>query len=161
MIFPERPSLTPGIARFTGATANVSTAIAGPEWARRSNRWSRLTSSRFRSLSVTPTKQDERRHPHLQRWYAGPRPLSIFADELRDTGWDYIALGHHHVQTDVSQGRVAAYYAGAPMIEWGGGRPEGTVLRIAFSAEDGIRVAPRRLEILSTSTIRSSSPISR
>jgi hypothetical protein len=47
------------------------------------------------------------------------------------------------------------------MIEWGGGHPEGTVLRIDFSAEDGIRVEPRRLEILSTPTIRSSSPISR
>jgi hypothetical protein len=41
------------------------------------------------------------------------RSSPIFADELRDTGWDYIALGPHHVQTDVSQGRVAAYYAGA------------------------------------------------
>jgi DNA repair exonuclease SbcCD nuclease subunit len=89
------------------------------------------------------------------------RSSPIFADELRDTGWDYIALGHHHVQTDVSQGRVAAYYAGALMIEWGGGHPEGAVLRINFSAEDGIRVEPRRLEILSTSTIRSNSPISR
>jgi len=46
---------------------------------------------------------------------------------------------------DVTQGRVAAYYAGAPMVEAGGGPPEGTVLRIDFSAEDGIRVVPRGL----------------
>ena len=50
---------------------------------------------------------------------------------------------------------------GSPVIEWGGGHPEGTVLRVDVSAEDGIRVEPRRLEILSTSKIRSSSPISR
>jgi len=70
----------------------------------------------------------------------------IFADEVRDTGWDYIALGHQHVPTNVSQGSVAAYYAGAPLMEWGGGHPEGTVLRIDFSAEDGIRVQPRPLD---------------
>ena len=74
------------------------------------------------------------------------RSSPIFADEVRDTGWDYIALGHHHVQTDVSQGGVAACYAGAPVIEWGDGHPDGTVLRIDLSAEDGVRVEPRRLD---------------
>jgi DNA repair exonuclease SbcCD nuclease subunit len=64
------------------------------------------------------------------------RSSPIFADEIRDTGWDYLALGHQHVQTNVSQGDVTAYYAGAP----------GTVLRIDFSIEDGIRVEPRPLE---------------
>jgi DNA repair exonuclease SbcCD nuclease subunit len=73
------------------------------------------------------------------------RSSPIFADEVRDTGWDYIALGHHHVQTDVSQGRVAAYYAGAPVFEGEGEHREGTVLRIDFSVEDGIRVRSTRL----------------
>ena len=73
------------------------------------------------------------------------RSSPIFADEVRDTGWDYIALGHHHVQTDVSQGSVAAYYAGAPVFEGEGEHREGTVLRIDFSVEDGIRVRSTRL----------------
>jgi DNA repair exonuclease SbcCD nuclease subunit len=73
------------------------------------------------------------------------RSSPIFADEVRDTGWDYVALGHHHVRTDVSQGRVAAYYAGAPAIEGKVEHPEGIVLRIDFSAENGIRVNPCRL----------------
>lgn len=64
------------------------------------------------------------------------RSSPIFADEVRDTGWDYVALGHHHVRTDVSQGRVAACYAGAPTD---------TVLRIDCSAEEGVRVTPRPL----------------
>ena len=64
------------------------------------------------------------------------RSSPIFADEIRDTGWDYLALGHQHVQTNVSQGDVTAYYAGAP----------GTVLRIDFSVEGGIRVEPRPLD---------------
>jgi DNA repair exonuclease SbcCD nuclease subunit len=73
------------------------------------------------------------------------RSSPIFADEVRDTGWDYLALGHQHVRTDVSQGRVAAWYAGAPVIEWGGGHPEGAVLCIDCSEEAGIRVEPRPL----------------
>ena len=59
------------------------------------------------------------------------RSSPIFADEVRDSGWDYLALGHHHLQANVSQGTVTAYYAGAP----------GRVLRVDF-AEDGIRVVP-------------------
>jgi exonuclease SbcD len=62
------------------------------------------------------------------------RSSPIFADEVRDTGWDYVALGHHHLQANVSQGSVTAYYAGAP----------GPVLRVDFSNE-GIRVEPRPL----------------
>ena len=63
------------------------------------------------------------------------RSSPIFADEVRDTGWDYLALGHHHLQADVSQGRVAAYYAGAP----------GTVLRVELFG-DGVRAEPRPLD---------------
>jgi DNA repair exonuclease SbcCD nuclease subunit len=64
------------------------------------------------------------------------RSSPIFAEEIHDTGWDYVALGHHHLRTNVSQGGVAAYYAGAP----------GAVLRIDFSMDGGIRVEPRPLE---------------
>jgi DNA repair exonuclease SbcCD nuclease subunit len=73
------------------------------------------------------------------------RSSPIFADEVRDTGWDYVALGHHHSRMDVSQGRVAAYYAGAPLVEGDSGAPDGTVLRIDFSPEGGVRVEPRPL----------------
>jgi len=71
---------------------------------------------------------DERQRPD--------RSSPIFADEIRDSGWDYLALGHHHVQTDVSQGSVAAHYAGAP---------DSTVLRIDLSLDAGIRVQARGL----------------
>jgi len=73
------------------------------------------------------------------------RSSPIFTDEIRDTGWDYVALGHQHVQTDVSQGNVVAYYAGAPVTDWSGDEPAGSVLRIDLSAEHGIRVEPRPL----------------
>jgi DNA repair exonuclease SbcCD nuclease subunit len=73
------------------------------------------------------------------------RSSPIFADEIRDAGWDYVALGHHHNRMDVSQGRVTAHYAGAPMFEGGEGAPDGSVLRIDFSAGGGIRVESREL----------------
>ena len=76
---------------------------------------------------------DERQRPE--------RSSPIFAEEIRDTGWDYVALGHHHVRIDVSQGRVTAHYAGAPSLDDG----DATVLRVDLSTEDGIRVDPRRL----------------
>ena len=62
------------------------------------------------------------------------RSSPIFADQIRDSGWDYVALGHHHLQANVSQPGVAAWYAGAP----------GTVVHVDFSA-DGIRAEPRPL----------------
>jgi DNA repair exonuclease SbcCD nuclease subunit len=71
------------------------------------------------------------------------RSSPIFADEIRATGWDYLALGHQHVQTDVSQGDVTAYYSGAPMAEWSGAHPDGSVLRVDLSVEHGVRVEPR------------------
>jgi DNA repair exonuclease SbcCD nuclease subunit len=69
---------------------------------------------------------DERQRPE--------RSSPIFAEEIRDTGWDYVALGHHHLQANVSQPGVTAWYAGAP----------GTVVRVDF-APDGIRAEPRAL----------------
>jgi exonuclease SbcD len=70
------------------------------------------------------------------------RSSPIFADEIRDTGWDYVALGHQHVRTDVSQGGVTAYYAGAPVIEWATAAPASALLRVDLSLADGIRVTP-------------------
>jgi DNA repair exonuclease SbcCD nuclease subunit len=100
----------------------------------------------FRPLADIPPRDDRRWclamahgffYPERQR---PDRSSPIFADEIRDTGWDYLALGHQHVQTDVSQGGVAAHYAGAPILDWGAGDPDGAVLRVDFSTEDGIRV---------------------
>jgi DNA repair exonuclease SbcCD nuclease subunit len=73
------------------------------------------------------------------------RSSPIFADEIRDSHWDYVALGHHHVQTNVSQGGVAAYYSGAPMVDGSGAEPDSSVLRIDLSEEHGVRVTPREI----------------
>jgi hypothetical protein len=56
-----------------------------------------------------------------------------------------VHLGHQHVQMDVSQGGVTAWYAGAPMYHAGDGAPEPTVLLVDLS-HDGVRVTRRRLD---------------
>jgi DNA repair exonuclease SbcCD nuclease subunit len=105
----------------------------------------------FQPLAHIPGRDDRRWHLAMGHGFfydtrqRPDRSSPIFADEIRDTGWDYVALGHQHVQTDVSQGGVVAYYAGAPVTDWGGAHPVGSVLRIDLSAADGIRVEPRPL----------------
>ena len=105
----------------------------------------------FQPLAFVPGRDDRRwclvmAHGFYYAERQRPdRSSPIFADEVRDTGWDYVALGHQHVRTDVSQGRVIAHYAGAPAGEWVDGHPEGSVLRIDLSVEHGIRVEPRPL----------------
>jgi exonuclease SbcD len=106
----------------------------------------------FQPLAHVPVRDDRRWclamahgffYPERQR---PERSSPIFADEVRDTGWDYLALGHHHVRADVSQGAVTTYYAGAPLLEWGDEQAAGSVLRVDFSAAAGVRVQARPLD---------------
>ena len=45
----------------------------------------------------------------------GYRSSPVRAAEIAASGYDYIALGHHHAQLDVTQGWTAARYCGAPV----------------------------------------------
>src|SRR5262245_24723420 len=105
----------------------------------------------FRPLANLPGRDDRRwclamGHGFFYAERQRPeRSSPIFADEIRDAGWDYLALGHHHNRIDVSQGGVTAHYAGAPLFEGSDGPPDGTVLRVDFSVDGGVRVEPRAL----------------
>lgn len=102
----------------------------------------------FQPLANLPSRDDRRWSIAMGHGFFYPerqrpdRSSPIFADEVRDSGWDYLALGHHHVRTDVSQGPVAAHYPGAPME----GSSPGTILRVDFSTDDGVRVSSRPLD---------------
>jgi DNA repair exonuclease SbcCD nuclease subunit len=103
----------------------------------------------FHPLANIPLRHDRRWHLAMAHgfFYAqrqvADRSSPIFAEEIRDTGWDYIALGHQHVLTNVSQGNVLAYYAGAPLLQWSGVQPNGQVLLLDLSPTSGIRVQPQ------------------
>jgi exonuclease SbcD len=63
------------------------------------------------------------------------RSSQITASEIEATGADYVALGHWHVTTEVSQGPVTAWYCGAPS-----GRPGGNVLLVDLHPDSGVSV---------------------
>ena len=101
----------------------------------------------FHPLEHIPTRLDQRWHIAMAHGYfypsrreAADRSSPIFAEEIRDTGWDYVALGHQHVLTDVSQDKVVAYYAGAPLLTWTTTAPAGQVLLVDFSPTQGVQV---------------------
>ena len=95
----------------------------------------------FSPLAHIPDRDDRRWHLAMGHGFfyeerqRPDRSSPIFADEIRDSGWDYIALGHQHVQTNVSQGSVTAYYSGAPSTEWSGAGPDGSVLHVDLSEQ--------------------------
>jgi DNA repair exonuclease SbcCD nuclease subunit len=103
----------------------------------------------FHPLAHLPTRQDQRWHIAMAHGFfyetrqEAERSSPIFAEEIRDTGWDYVALGHHHTLTNVTQGNVVAYYPGAPLINWRGDPPNGHVLLLDCSPEHGVRVTPQ------------------
>jgi DNA repair exonuclease SbcCD nuclease subunit len=105
----------------------------------------------FHPLANLPTRHDQRWHVAMAHGFfyetrqQPDRSSPIFADEIRDTGWDYVAMGHQHVLTNVSQGQVTAYYSGAPLVNWTGETPNGHVLLLDLSPTHGIRVWPERL----------------
>jgi DNA repair protein SbcD/Mre11 len=103
----------------------------------------------FHPLAHIPSRSDQRWHIAMAHGYfyetrqTAERSSPIFAEEIRDTGWDYIAMGHQHVLTDTSQGKVTAYYSGAPLLNWSGQQPQGYVLLLDCSATHGIVVQPQ------------------
>ena len=69
------------------------------------------------------------------------RSSPILASEIRQTGWDYVALGHKHVMADHSQGGVAAWYPGTPQPDWSPA-PPGHILMVEFCPNRGVAVRP-------------------
>ncbi len=64
------------------------------------------------------------------------RSSLITPDCIVATEADYVALGHWHVTTDVSQGPVSAWYSGAPS-----GTPGGHALMVDLIPGGGVNVA--------------------
>ena len=103
----------------------------------------------FHPLGHIPSRLDQRWHIAMAHGFFygetqdADRSSPIFAEEIRDTGWDYVALGHIHVMSDRSQGDVTAFYPGASLMHWTGEEPNGSVLLIDCSPEEGVVVRPQ------------------
>jgi DNA repair exonuclease SbcCD nuclease subunit len=72
------------------------------------------------------------------------RSSLITAQEIRDSGFDYLALGHIHRYQDVSQGDTRAVYPGSP-ASWLSSEPS-----VAFAWLDpagGVNVEPVPIQV--------------
>ena len=69
------------------------------------------------------------------------RSSPILASEIRESGWDYVAMGHKHVMADHSQNGVTAWYPGTPLPEWSAA-PQGHVLLVELCPDRGVAVRP-------------------
>ena len=107
----------------------------------------------YRPLAGLPHRQGEAWHVVLAHGFfvedgaSSPRSSLISATEIRESGWDYVALGHCHTFTDVSQGSVTAYYSGAPgffpQVQGG----DGSVALVQCEGDERRRVAVTRLDL--------------
>ncbi len=68
----------------------------------------------------------------------------ITRDEIRSSGFDYLALGHIHVWADHSAGGTVAYYCGSPVAHYAGANG-GKVAVVTLCPDDGVTVASRRV----------------
>jgi DNA repair exonuclease SbcCD nuclease subunit len=78
-------------------------------------------STEFRPLDGLPAAEPERWNLAMGHGiYVGRdgfsfRSSPVEARQISRSGYDYIALGHHHALLDVSANGTAAYYSGAPV----------------------------------------------
>ena len=78
-------------------------------------------STEFRPLAGLPPASDDRWNLAMGHGiYVGREGFSfrsspVEARQIARSGYDYIALGHHHALLDVSANGTAAYYCGAPI----------------------------------------------
>ena len=75
------------------------------------------------------------------------RSSPILASEIRESGWDYVAMGHKHVMADHSQNGVTAWYPGTPLPEWSTA-PQGHVLLVELCPDRGVAVRPCPVEAM-------------
>lgn len=66
----------------------------------------------------------------------------ITREEIRTSGFDYLALGHIHVWADHSEGETRAFYSGSPVAHFAGANG-GHVAVVSLCPNDGIRVESR------------------
>ena len=100
----------------------------------------------FRPLETTPRRNGPWWHIGVAHGFYVPegeenfeRSSPIYAKEIEDTGYDYIALGHSDLFEELTHGNVKAAYSGAP-IESTDGKILGSVAIVHFHPDDGIDI---------------------
>jgi DNA repair exonuclease SbcCD nuclease subunit len=107
----------------------------------------------YRPLGGLPRRQGDAWHIALGHGFfmdddvPSYRSSPIYAGEIRASGWDYLALGHCHAFSDVSQGSVTAYYSGAPGFFSGVQGADGYVALVQCEMGESRQIDVRRLDL--------------
>ena len=68
----------------------------------------------------------------------------ITRDEIRASGFDYLALGHIHVWADHSVGETVAFYSGSPVAHFAGSNG-GHIAVVNLCPDNGVKVTSRQV----------------
>ncbi len=75
------------------------------------------------------------------------RSSPIYARDIREAGWDYVALGHCHAFREISQGAVTAFYSGAPSFFPAVSGADGYAPLVRCEATEGRGVIVQRVDL--------------
>ncbi len=75
------------------------------------------------------------------------RSSLIFPREIEQSGLDYLALGHVHVYTDLSQGATKACYPGTPAPLHFGVNEGGSYVLAVFDPDTGVSFTQRKITL--------------
>lgn len=101
-------------------------------------------------LHDVPNRQDHvwnigLAHGQVVPQRAGFASSQITHEEIRTSGFDYLALGHVHVWGDMSQGSTRACYPGSPVAAYASSNG-GHVAIATLCPEDGVDVEQRQVD---------------
>ena len=100
-------------------------------------------------LAGVPPRHDGRwnigmAHGQVCEERIGQGSSPITCDEIRDSGFDYLALGHIHVWADHSEGATVAFYCGSPVAHYAGSSG-GKVAVVSLCPKAGVSVSSRQV----------------
>ncbi|MDE0037159.1 MAG: DNA repair exonuclease [Gammaproteobacteria bacterium] len=111
-------------------------------------------------LSGAPARHDQHWNIGMAHGQVVERRVSqgsspITREEIRTSGFDYLALGHIHVWADHSEGETAAFYSGSPVAHFAGANG-GHVAVVNLCPANGVSVESRRVSSWERAMERSS-----
>lgn len=83
-------------------------------------------------------------HGQVVERRVGQGSSPITREEIRTSGFDYLALGHIHVWADHSEGATAAFYSGSPVAHFAGANG-GQVAIVNLCPTNGVSVESRQV----------------
>ncbi|MGE0824534.1 MAG: exonuclease SbcCD subunit D [Candidatus Binatia bacterium] len=106
----------------------------------------------YRPLAGVPTRTGDYWHIGMAHGYFVEsdelqRSSLVLPEEIAQSGLDYLAMGHVHVFTDLSQGMTKACYPGTPAPLHLGVNNGGSVVLAVLDPEDGVTFSQQKISL--------------